>query len=689
MLAIGGCRAHHPAPVMTADTGVVAVSDSAVAQFVPDQALGAAVDGLPAGQIDELYTPHNLAMMARTGLRPISYSLRTELGIDAWHWGEEGTWSDPAQNQGYWTTSDNPRQPVLRGWGYSLPRRGDSVDQAEDDGYSRIDDGDPATFWKSNPYLDPAYGHGPDRAQWVVVMLPDSAPVDAVRITWATPHALRYRVQYWTGTDPYDEFQHWRDFPAGRVDHGMGGTVTLRLAQRPIAVRLVRIVLEQSSHRAPPGSRDPRDAMGYAIGELALGTLAADGHLSDVMVHARSGSDQTQITVSSTDPWHRASDRDNDAEQPGFDRLYRNGVTNGLPMIVPAGVLYDTPENAAAALRFLRRRHYPVTQFELGEEPDGQNVSPEDFAELYRQFGAALKAVDPAIAVGGPNLQDAVSDVWADDARDKSWTRRFFTAVRTPGRSAPVDFFSFEHYPYDTLCQAIDQKLRDATGRLDAAMARLRDDGVPAQIPWVITEYGLSAFSGEAEVTMPGALFDADMLAHYLAVGGHSAYLLGYGPDRLYEPTEQCTGYGELMLFGSDAQHQASWPTPAFWALAMLTHDWTIPGGGTHRLYTGTVTLPGRTPPRTVVAYPLQRPDGSWSVLLLNRDATAAHRVALGLEPGHAPWQVVQYAAHDYAWVADGAQSHPSRDDPPHRFAMAPGPVDLPAWSITVVTIGR
>jgi len=71
-----------------------------VATFVPDQALGAAVDGLPAGQIDELYTPHNIAAMARTGLRPISYSLRSELAIDAWHWGEEGTWSDPAHAQG-------------------------------------------------------------------------------------------------------------------------------------------------------------------------------------------------------------------------------------------------------------------------------------------------------------------------------------------------------------------------------------------------------------------------------------------------------------------------------------------------------------------------------------------------------------------------------------------------------------
>src|SRR2546430_15341227 len=82
--------------------------------------------------------------------------------------------------------------------------------------------------------------------------------------------------------------------------------------------------------------------------------------LHDEIHHAADHDKQTVFYVSSTDPWHRESDLDEGAEQPGFDRIFQSGLTNGLPMLTPTGLLYDTPENAVAEIQYLQAKGYPV-----------------------------------------------------------------------------------------------------------------------------------------------------------------------------------------------------------------------------------------------------------------------------------------------------------------------------------------
>ena len=99
----------------------------------------------------------------------------------------KATWSDAKSKQGYWTSSDDTSNFISMSHSYRLPRRGNTFDQADNDGYSRIDDGDEKTFWKSNPYLDEYYSDSKteNHPQWIVIDLGKEEYINAIKIKWA------------------------------------------------------------------------------------------------------------------------------------------------------------------------------------------------------------------------------------------------------------------------------------------------------------------------------------------------------------------------------------------------------------------------------------------------------------------------------------------------------------------------
>ena len=685
LASVGGAW---PAPAAPVADHVTIYASTPIARFSSRATFGASLDGGERGEILPIYTPHNIAAMRSAGLPRVSYRLRTELGIEAWHWNERGSWSDPARQQGYWTGDDVFRPGAALTYGYKLPRRGDTIDQANNAGYSRLDDGDDEAFWKSNPYLDPKFSKAPAASpQWVVMELDEPAEVDAVRIAWRAPYARAYAVQHWIGKDEYDPAGRWVTFDNGQVQDGRGGEVTLKLGAAPVRAKFLRLLLQASSYTPAPGAADPRDAVGYAIAEIGAGLLGADGVLHDVIRHGASREAQTVMHVSSTDPWHRASDLDLDLEQVAPDLMVRSGVTNGLPLMVPVGVLYDTPENAAAELRYLRNAGVPFTQVELGEEPDGQLVSPADYGALYLAFHDALRPAFPGVAFGGPSLQSGVTDSWLDSDPDRSWNGQFVAYLKARGRLGDLGFFSFERYPFDDICGSLPDKLLEQSQMMDELFRRVTAEGVPTTIPWIITEYGFSAFSGRAMVELPSALLNADMVADFLSRGGAAAYLFGYGPNVPINQHLACAGQGNMMLWQADENGQARWPMPALFGARMMTQDWAQPGDGINSLYRAASSVKDAEGTPLVAAYPLRRPDGDLALLLINRspDPIRAQVGFKGRPAVAGGVRVTQYSPRQYAW--DDRRLKPARDLPPARFAL-PGwaaPIDLPGLSLTVV----
>ena len=533
---------------------VDASRDRAVHSFRPQRALGAGVDRLSTSATEKLFAPPFLERILEAGWQTVSYRQNTELYVEAWHWNPQGTWSDPA-GRGYFTGNAAPAEPIRHSFGYFLPHRGVTRNDGANSGYSRLTDGDLETYWKSNPYLSHAFTGEEDSAhpQWLVIDLATTQAVNAIRIAWAEPYARRYLVQYWSAEDSAkDPIKAptqgvWRTFPGGAVTSGAGGTVTLPLAPSPTPVRFLRIWMTESSDTCDThGDGDRRNCVGYAVRELYLGTLRPEGGLFDLVRHTPD-QDQTTTVCSSVDPWHAPADINDKRDQVGFDLFFTSALTRGLPTMVPVSMLYGTPEDSAAEIAYLKKRGYPLSYVEMGEEPDGQFMLPEDYGTLYLQWADALHRVDPALKLGGPVFEGVNQDieVWPDALGRTSWLRRFLDYLRDRGRLADFSFFSFEHYPYEP-CRIQWSSLYDEPKLIGHILQVWRDAGLPPGTPLFVTESNISWQSAENSV---------DIFGGSLARGLHWRLLHGGRRRQLLLPLHSHRPPPRLQRLAGDLRH--------------------------------------------------------------------------------------------------------------------------------------
>jgi len=668
-------------------------------QVSPLRAIGASAgDGQVIGSVDQIYTPSNLTQMLSAGFGPISYRLNSELQVQSWHWNPNGAWSD-AGGRGYWTGSATPGPDIVHSSLYQLPHSGFTHDQAYDESYSRVVDGDPATYWKSNPYLTSTFTGEADtlHPQWILVDLGNAKPVNAIRLTWASPYATAFQVQYWTGGDAlFDQANgQWQTFPQGSVLGASGGTVTLTLAPTPMQVQFVRVLMTASSNTCDThGAADARDCVGYALAELGLGTLSGST-FADIVRHAPANTQQTVTYASSVDPWHDPTNQFADEEQPGLDLvLSTSGLSRGLPAMVPVALLYGTPQDAANEIAFLEARGYPLFGVELGEEPDGQFMVPEDYAALYLQWATAIHAVDPSLALGGPVFEGANQDIatWPDGHGKTSWLTRFVDYLAAHGRLGDLAFMSFEHYPFDP-CHIKWKDLLREPGLVAGIVQAWRADGLPAGLPLYVTEYNVTFDDARVLVDLFGALLEADFVGSFLAAGGAGSFYYAYEPAPLFR---SCGGYGGFQLFTTDDSYAIQARTAQYFATQLLTQEWADPVDTVHQVVPVSSDVLDPRGNVLVAAYALHRPDGQWAVLLVNKNKGRAQAVAVDFHDDtdgsdHAftgPVTQVSFGAANYRWHAHGAGGFPDPDGPPSSMMVPAGTgtvYALPKASITVL----
>ncbi|HTX33456.1 MAG TPA: hypothetical protein VME43_00480 [Bryobacteraceae bacterium] len=696
--------------VGTADSGarvhVDVTPEHVLNTIYPDTATGAWMDDLTKAQVDNLSKPETIQGIKNLGWGSITMRNNSELRLAAWHWNENGTWSDPATKSGYFAGSAALGEPIHYGYSYSLPHRdfmtsGDSPLVA---GFQ--------SYWKSNPYLTSHFTGESDalHPQWVVIDMGIARAVNAIHIRWVNPYAVVYVVQYWIGDNNALDWDMgpngvWKAFPSGAVTKSSGGDVHLKISDEPITARFLRVLMSKSSGTCDThGAQDIRNCVGYALQTLSAGTIDAAGNYS--MVYPADGAEPGPATAggrpnagaggafpgsaadtaghfaaSSIDPWHQADNlitggRD---EYNGMDNFFTSGLTMGHPALVACAAIYDTPEDCANEVSYIHKRGYPVVGIEIGEECDGKHMMPEDYAAIYGQWADAIHKLTPGARLGGPVFEGVDKDItlWADDQGRTSWMGRFVDYLKAHGHLKDLSFMSFEHYPFmvngfsppndwDTLYME--------PGIMKHVLQMWREDGVPRDVPLIISESGITAGrSGRGYLGVTGrAIWECDAFGTFFEQGGTA----------FYRPAIN-NGAGDRRNSAGGPAGGGAYGTPAytpFTSAHMINFEWLQHGGGANRIFPASTDLKDAAGRTVITSYAVKRPDGNWSLMLINHDLNADH-------PVHVVIDDARHVSHPFVGSVALVQycNTPAEDKNLTIAATRDGMYTLPAGSITVI----
>lgn len=128
----------------------------------------------------------------------------------------------------------------------------------------------------------------------------------------------------------------------------------------------------------------------------------------------------------------------------------------------------------------------------------------------------------------------------------------------------------------------------------------------------------------------------------------------------------------------------------------MINLEWVQHRSGVHSMFPSAVNIKDNDGNLLVTSYAVHRPDGNWSLMLVNRDETSSHAVRVVFDDSNnkrqasfsGPVTFVTFGSEQYVWINDGPNSHADPNNPPLATAIEgePGTVyTLPKASITVL----
>jgi hypothetical protein len=149
-------------------------------------------------------------------------------------------------------------------------------------------------------------------------------------------------------------------------------------------------------------------------------------------------------------------------------------------------------------------------------------------------------------------------------------------------------------------------------------------------------------------------------------------------------------------MFMVDDHYQIVQPTSQFFATQLITQEWVQPGDTEHLLYRAASDVKDSQGHVLVTAYAVQRPDGQWGLMLVNRDHDHAHDVQVVFRDSEAnreksfagPVTMITFGKEQYQWHPAQKKGHADPDGPAKVSTLQAKQgttYNLPAASVTVL----
>ena len=220
-----------------------------------------------------------------------------------------------------------------------------------------------------------------------------------------------------------------------------------------------------------------------------------------------------------------------------------------------------------------------------------------------------------------------------------------------------------------------------------------RADGVPRDIPLMVTESSVAAGLTGPMSTIWGGLWLADSIGSFFEGGGAAYY---HSPIQPQGIQNTCLGTASWSNFVSDRDYDINGYTAFYWTAHMLNLEWAAHRSGVHHMFPSSTGIKDSEGNVLVTSYALHRPDGNWSLMLVNRDESNSHTVRVAFDDSKTKRSasftglvsLVTFGSEQYVWKNDGPHSHADPDGPPAGTFITGNPqaaFTLPKASVTVL----